>query len=204
MVAASFLPLTIMIVIDNLNRYGELLDIKTFNERFLCFDKLFICWWMLAFINYSVVPLVYYTIKSNLSSYIWVPLYLAHQAALLCIPMLFVEKYSPGLGTCMIVMIEGIRMMMKSHSYLRNKLLYCTDNPYKYFSPDFLKDKTDDSRLPIFNVMDLSTEIRRYSYFFIAPTLIYRDSYTLNPHRNFTRAFIHLTNFVICLYYCKL
>ena len=64
MVAASFVPLTIMIVVDNLNRYGELLDLDTFNSYFSRTDKTFICWWLLAFINYSVVPLVYFVVKA--------------------------------------------------------------------------------------------------------------------------------------------
>lgn len=33
----------------------------------------------------------------------------------------------------MIVMCEAVRMMMKNYSYARNKMLYGTDNEYKYF-----------------------------------------------------------------------
>lgn len=126
MVAASFIPLTIMIFVDNLSRYGELLDFNTLNDCFLRLDKVFICWWVLAFVCYSIVPLVYFTVKANLSRWIWITLYLTHQISLLCLPTLFVERYQPGFGSRMVIMIEGIRMMMKSHSYLRTKLLYCT------------------------------------------------------------------------------
>lgn len=128
MVAASFIPLTILIVIDNYNKYGELLDINTFWRCFDRIDKVLMCWFVLATIGFTVVPLVHYTVKLNLSKLLWIPLYLLHQLALLCLPTLFVEKYQPGFGACMIIMIEGARMMMKSHSYFRNKLLYCTDN----------------------------------------------------------------------------
>jgi sterol O-acyltransferase len=200
MVAASFVPLTIMIVVDNLNRYGELLDLDTFNSYFSRTDKTFICWWLLAFINYTVVPLVYFVVKAKLNRWLWVPLYLVHQAVLLCVPSMFVEQYKPGFGNCMVIMIEGVRMMMKSHSYLRNKLLYCTDNPYKDLDREFTKDK--EYKRPVFSVEDISMEIRRYSYFFVSPTLVYRDSYTLTSKRSFTRAFIHFGNFLICLYYC--
>ena len=130
-VAASFVPLTILIVIDNFSKYGELLDIHTFGECFRNADKMFICWWMLAFVNYTIVPLVYYSISLKLSVWIWVLIYLAHQLLLLCLPSMFVDKYNPGFGACMIIMIEGARMMMKSHSYLRNKMLYCTNNRFR-------------------------------------------------------------------------
>lgn len=133
MVAASFIPLTILIVIDNYNKYGELLDIATFYKCFDGMDKVFVCWWVLSIINFTVVPLVHYTVTLELSKAIWIPLYVMHQLLFLCLPSMCVEKFKPGFGACMIIMIEGARMMMKSHSYFRNKLLYCTDNKYKSF-----------------------------------------------------------------------
>jgi sterol O-acyltransferase len=128
MVAASFIPLTVLIIIDNYNKYGELLDIKTFWKCFEGIDKVLVCWWLLTLVEFSVVPLVYYTIKMELTRWVWVPLYVLQQAVLLCLPSMCVEMFQPGFGACMIIMIEGARMMMKSHSYFRNKILYCTDN----------------------------------------------------------------------------
>lgn len=62
--------------------------------------------------------------------------------------------------------------------------------------------KYKEHKMPTFTMGDLSTEIRRFSYYFIAPTLIYRDNYTLTPQRSFSRAVIHFMNFMLCLYYC--
>jgi sterol O-acyltransferase len=51
---------------------------------------------------------------------------------------------------------------------------------------------------------DFPGELRRLSYFFVAPTLIYRDVYTLTPIRSMAKIFIHSINFLACIYYSNL
>lgn len=139
MVAASFIPLTIMLIMDNVNHTGSLLDLATLKNYFDKFDKGFICWWFLACFNYLVILIVYGVIKNKWSRCFWVTIYAIYQITLLSISTIFVEKFQPGFATCLVIMIEGARMMMKAHSYLRNKLLYCTDNEFKNFSPEIFK-----------------------------------------------------------------
>jgi hypothetical protein len=39
-----------------------------------------------------------------------------------------------GFASVLIVMIEATRMVLKSHSYFRTKMLYLTDNKYKNYA----------------------------------------------------------------------
>lgn len=90
------------------------------------------------------------------------------------------------------------------HSYLRNKLLYCTDNEYKGLIPVEFKAKGIDSNKifqPKFEISDLWTEIKRFSFFFVAPTLLYRDSYPKASKRSLRLAASHFLNFFLCIYF---
>ena len=96
------------------------------------------------------------------------------------------------------------RISMKMHSYLRNKLLYCTENEYKGLIPDEFKSKGFDSKSifqPKFEMSDYWTEIKRFSFFFVAPTLLYRDSYIKTSKRSYRAAAFHFLNFFLCIYF---
>jgi len=93
---------------------------------------------------------------------------------------------------------------MKVHSYLRNKLLYGSDIgiPHKTFIPSFAKDMTvKDLHIPQIKIEKLTKEIRKYMYFFFAPTLVYRDRYIKGPKTNYRMVIAHFTNFLLCIYY---
>lgn len=64
-------------------------------------------------------------------------------------------------------------------------------------------DKKEDKKVYRINIknQDLSSEIKKLSYFLFCPTLIYRDEYTLTPVRSIRKIMIHLTNFFACTYY---
>lgn len=50
-------------------------------------------------------------------------------------------------------------------------------------------------------VSDVFGEVSRLAYFFLIPTLVYRDSYTLTPVRSMSKIIAHLVNFLACIYY---
>lgn len=85
----------------------------------------------------------------------------------------------------MIVMCEAVRMMMKNYSYARNKMLYVSSNKSKNFIPESWAKKGITEKnmiLPDINMGTLSKEFSRFTYFFFAPTLLYRDHYVKAPH----------------------
>jgi hypothetical protein len=111
-------------------------------------------------------------------------------------------------------MTEAIRIIMKAHSYFRTKLIYLTDNNYKSFEFRGVKvlhvlnnrnnnGNNDEQKLLKINIKDedVFSEIKKISYFLFAPTLIYRDEYTLTPIRSVRKITIHLINFLACIYY---
>ena len=203
MMAASLIPLTILLIVENISKHGELLDFETLSLCFEGVDKAFITWWLLAAICYSVVALVKATFTFELPRSVWCPLYVIILSSLFVIPYQIINKYELGFGCRMAVVMEGTRMAMKAHSYLRNKLLYCSDNKFRDKVPAFVlrNSKAESMKIPNFDLGDISTEIRRFTYFFIAPTLIYRDQYTLVPKRRFSVILEHFFNFFTCVFY---
>lgn len=126
MVAASLIPLTILLIVDNMSKHGELLDFGTLSACFAGGEKVFVAWWLLAIINYSIICLVKAIFHYHLPRFVWVPIYSLIQFSLIYIPIHVISLYQPGFGCRMAIVMEGARMIMKAHSYLRNKLLYCT------------------------------------------------------------------------------
>jgi len=64
-----------------------------------------------------------------------------------------------------------------------------------------IKEKDDKIKKISIKYEDLFTEIKKLSYFFFCPTLIYKDEYTLTPVRSFKNIVIHSINFLSCTYY---
>lgn len=52
----------------------------------------------------------------------------------------------------MIVMAEATRMIMKSHSYFRTKMLYLTDNQYKDFTLKGYRATNNKKNIPLINI----------------------------------------------------
>ena len=80
-------------------------------------------------IQFSIIPIT--KVAINHSKKIWLPLYIAHLIILIGFPIKIVTTEHIGFASTYILMCEGTRMLMKSHSYFRTKLLYLTDNDYK-------------------------------------------------------------------------
>jgi sterol O-acyltransferase len=86
------------------------------------------------------------------------------------------------LASCIMFMCEALRLLLKMHSYVREKLL-----------------RDASSQMP---VSDLVTETKRFLYFSFAPTLIYRDSYPiLQRNIRWSHAFVHVINFFATIFY---
>ena len=73
--------------------------------------------------------------------YIWLPLYIMHQTILLTIGIITAKNQELGFACVFIMLCEAVRMLMKSHSYFRTKLLYLKENRYKKWIPKNKKSK---------------------------------------------------------------
>lgn len=81
------------------------------------------------------------------------------------------------------------RCGMKVHAYYREKIVNGINRSSEFalYIPDWaVKEgvKIGDLDQPDISIGCLSTELKRYGYFFLAPTLIYRDTYPRNRKIN--------------------
>ena len=129
MVAASFIILTFSLFYDRYVSTGELVDLFSLLRFFKGAPTVMTAWVCLAINLYTILLITKLALHTSI--FIWLPFYLLQLSAGFLIATHFSEVEDLGFAAVIIIMAEMVRMMMKSHSYLRNKLLYCTNNPYK-------------------------------------------------------------------------
>lgn len=213
MVVASFIILTFSLFYDSYISKGEFLDMIALFRFFRGGQVVCTAWLLMTLVFYAIIPVTKIALKSK--SYIGIPLYCLHIATNMGIATHFASYNELGFASAIVIMAESVRMIMKAHSYFRTKLLYLTDNPYRHFEFRGIKvvnsklkqHAEEESNHKCFYIdikdEDIFSEIKKLSYFFMAPTLIYRDSYVLTPLRSTRKIIIHLINFLACTYYCK-
>lgn len=92
------------------------------------------------------------------------------------------RRHALPLASCVMFMCEALRILLKMHSYVREKVLRDPSSP-----------------MPI---VGLRTETKRFLYFSFAPTLIYRDSYpVLQRSIRWSHALVHVINFFATIFY---
>ena len=84
---------------------------------------------MLGFSFFSSILVVKVGLRVN--RYIWIPVYICQMTTTMCIGTHFARSDDLGFASVIIIMAEAVRIIMKSHSYVRTKLLYLKDNHYK-------------------------------------------------------------------------
>lgn len=146
MVVASFCVLTFCLLYDNYITYGAIINVTDFLYFFRGAQKVFLSWWMLAVIQYTIIPITKLAMKSTLI--VWGPIYVIHLVTLIWFPISIVISSEMGLGSVFIVMCEGVRMLMKSHSYFRTKLLYLKENDFKDFEVQGVRVNDEEKNSP--------------------------------------------------------
>lgn len=81
MMAASFLILAFCLIYDRYVTKGSIIDIVAFNYFFRGWQKVFLMWWLLAGLHFTIILVVFVAVKFDKK--IWIPLYIIHQYALL-------------------------------------------------------------------------------------------------------------------------
>ncbi|XP_003225493.1 sterol O-acyltransferase 1 [Anolis carolinensis] len=84
------------------------------------------------------------------------------------VPVYIALSYELPPASCFIVILEQVRLVMKSHSYIRENVPRVISCP---------PQKSNSLQLP---------EVSQYLYFLFAPTLIYRDHYPRTPTRRWS------------------
>lgn len=146
MVVASFCILTFCLLYDNYITHGAIINVTAFLYFFRGTQKVFLSWWMLAILQYTIIPITKIGLKNPI--FVWAPIYVVHLVCLVYLPISIVTSADLGLGSVFILMCEGVRMMMKSHSYFRTKLLYLKENEYKNFEVQGIRVNDDQKNSP--------------------------------------------------------
>lgn len=124
MMAASMMILTFTLCYDNYVSNGYLIDLDTFNQFFKGWQRIFIAWWLLALVHFTIILVLFVAVKT--SAKVWIPLYIFHLYSLVHVGVSTVYNQPLGFATIFIALCETTRMVMKSHSYFRTKMLYLT------------------------------------------------------------------------------
>uniref|UniRef100_A0A4W5PFG6 O-acyltransferase n=1 Tax=Hucho hucho TaxID=62062 RepID=A0A4W5PFG6_9TELE len=113
----------------------------------------------------------------------------ALQAAVLgVLPIYVVFHYQLPPASRFIIILEQIRFLMKSYSFIRENV------------PVILKHKTKEGEGPRGEGPRFPT-FSSYLYFLFAPTLIYRESYPRNPHIRWNYVGVTFAKILGCLFY---
>ncbi|OMJ66449.1 hypothetical protein SteCoe_36691 [Stentor coeruleus] len=173
-----------MFLEEMINTYiskGVIIDLSLLIYVFGDIYAVLLFWPIMAIWTYLIIILVQAIHIRKLPKGLWITLYIAQQCALYIAGCSFCITRKIPVASGFIVTCEMVRMSLKMHSYLREKLLFADkNNEYAEFIPNDLKSRgvnLETLNIPQIDISDIKTEIYRFTYFFFAPTLIYRDEY---------------------------
>ena len=157
-------------------------------------------------INLLIVVLVQVIVACKMKYYYYIPLYICVQVALYAVALYSCFKYDLKPASALILSSEMARTSMKMHAYFREKLVLGRGGPTemgKYIPPYAAKIGVTEKDLdiPKITVEDLYTELKRYVYFYFAPTLVYRDEYVRNRKIRYQFLFKNILTFVTLVFY---
>ncbi|XP_012536267.1 sterol O-acyltransferase 1 [Monomorium pharaonis] len=115
--------------------------------------------------------------------YGWLSAFVLYQVLFLVFPVKVVSEEDFSIGCSLIIIMEQMRMMMKTHAFVRT------------VAPRFLSYKPHSETPPA-----IVPKFSQYLYFLFVPTLVYRDEY---PRTNEIRWTVVIRNFVevgVCIF----
>jgi len=135
---------------------------------------------LMTSIHALVVPLVILIKRYNVSPFYYLVPYGVLWFSMYWVALSAIINYSLPPASAIIVACELARMTMKMHAYMREKNLYgIPDNKeFANFIPTYALRHgvtLDDLKKPKIEILSFGTELKRFFYFYLAPTLIYRD-----------------------------
>uniref|UniRef100_A0A1A8SEN6 O-acyltransferase n=1 Tax=Nothobranchius rachovii TaxID=451742 RepID=A0A1A8SEN6_9TELE len=156
---------------------------------------LVVCTWMCMFLSVLLVPYNLFHLwcqsqssphgKSRLCSWLFGSVYMIYQTlGLGFLPTYVVVTNSLPPASCFIIILEQVRLMMKTHSFIRENV------------PRVLTWEKDKK-----NPAPVVPQLSQYLYFLFAPTLIYRDKYPRNPAIRWSYVAAKLLQVLGCLFY---
>ncbi|KAM7536287.1 hypothetical protein Aperf_G00000083663 [Anoplocephala perfoliata] len=212
---------------------GNLAHVYHFNTVTWCFTGLFSafqCWLMMFLSTSLLVYMAFITWASNRRPVskstnfdrIFATLYIAYQMAFLILPVVIVIKYDLAPASTAIVSFEQVRLLMKSHAFVRANsevaLLSgeaCEKEKAKRRRQHFQNSEecfpispcsrnsgaaANDFEITMSNGVPIPS-FSHYLYFLFAPTLLYRCSYPRTPYVRWRIVAVNLKEMFLCVVY---
>ena len=178
---------------------GEVIDLSLFVWAFGKFHYVVPFWGLMLGWSMLVIPIVQCISKGYVGRRIWIPVYILYLALNYVGSSVFAIYMELPMASGFVVTCEMARLFMKSHSYMREKLMFgMGPNAHADFIPEKLLKRgitKDQLSFPTITIENMTIEARRYLYFAFAPTLVYRDSYPRIPGvRRWKSVFYNLLN----------
>lgn len=120
---ASLVWLGLSVVFEEVSS-GSLPDMSMMMWAFSRTNVVIVAWWSMFLTSFLVVWLVQYVHHSQAPMKVWVVLYVGIQCLLVGIGIYAALHFQLPPASGFIVMCESVRMFMKVHGYMREKLLH--------------------------------------------------------------------------------
>ena len=164
---------------------GEVMDFSLFLWAFGKAQYVAPFWGLMLGWSMGVIPLVQCIAKGKVGKKVWIPVYILYLLLNFVGSSAFAIYMQLPMASGFIITCEMSRLFMKSHSYMREKLMFgMGENEHAEFIPAKLLQRgvtKEQLSFPHITIEDMRTEARRYLYFAFSPTLIYRDEYPRIP-----------------------
>ncbi|CAF0802010.1 unnamed protein product [Rotaria sp. Silwood1] len=131
---------------------------------------------------------------------IWFALYCLYIGLFLFFPVHYILAENYPIVTRMIILIEQVRFLMKSHAFVRENAPRAILYGQIYSQKDQTENKSNDQQT-YSNPHSPCPEFSKYIYFIFAPTLIYRDSYPRTSSIRWNYVISQLAQFVAAAFF---
>lgn len=195
---------SVWVVVNHFQRTGHTIDFDFWNsawEGVPFFFKLHLC--LLLYTHAIVIFVQFIKViserKGRINYYL---LFTGYTLIQLVIPSVVFWRFrntKRGLAAGTAMGAETVRIMMKIHSYFREKILYGLKQyhmEYASFSPNV---KQNSAELLDITIENYVTEVKRFYYYMFCPSLIYRDSYPRLPKFRFGACISQFFNLLACI-----
>ncbi|CAM4748268.1 unnamed protein product [Rotaria magnacalcarata] len=136
--------------------------------------------------------------------WMWFSVYCCYIALFLFFPVHYILAENYPIVTRIIILIEQVRFLMKTHAFVRENAPRAILYGQIYSQKDKAEDNTNDSSndQKVFSRSHSPCpEFSKYIYFIFAPTLIYRDSYPRSLSIQWNYVLSQLAQFVAAVFF---
>ena len=186
---------------------GEVFDYKLFICLFEGMDKtlLYSFYFYICSLIFIIFLQIYKQIFPVLNEFIGLTLYAVYSLSMTSYFLYAGNTLNLSFVCRFIYYVELMRNITKVFSFFVEKYLLLTykvmNNKYDSANGRYvtIKALNGDIEFHFKDRNNIKTEIINFSYFYLAPTLIYRDQYPKITERNYFLIYIHLMNFFFCV-----